>query len=425
MSRSNKNNGRKKLFKSENETRCSSSSSSSNSEDGDATNRNAAAALDPRSSPYPAGTRVLGGAGAAAAALKGGSEAPTDLVYEYLTRDHRHRGGRQPSAAAAAVTAAVGADKIRTNLKIVRIRKFQSNESKVLLIVDVPPAVRQQQLEQQQKQQQPPPPPTMPPLSATQSAALGGGCAPVEATASLEMGSREIFELSDELAKKFDVDRETAKSFEWRSFSRPDDVIKLLLNDGAAKPVAGGHDEPLAHAGASRKSVGGERASACCASIREDEAAPNGEGCDDGGAAAAAAASSKPATKRKRVSEDRDAATELERDEDDDGGRRRAEAADEAKMPQRSRAARGLLGRQANVPDASGYRGSGQQPPSAVLRNGAATETSTVPTVNKYRDTMVDETWKILKNCATLRRENVDTLHVLVSTASVCVGQGT
>lgn len=406
MSRSNKNNGRKKLFKSENDTRCSSSSSSSNSEDGDVIIRKTSSALDARSSPYPA-RALSGGAGAAAAALKGGSEAPTDLVYEYLTRDHR-AAVREPSASASVAAA----DKIRTNLKIVRIRKFQSNESKVLLIVDVPPTVRQQQLEQQQKQQQPPPPH---PLAG----------APETPSPSLEMGSREIFELSDELAKKFDVDRETSKSFEWRSFSRPDDVIKLLLNDGGVKSVqpmaAGGREEQPAKndgcddddgkvAEKSTIAAAAQISSSSCIIVEEDDVAADDEdGC--GGLA-------KPATKKKRISaaDNRELAVATGFERDDRAG---YAGTDQPKMRPRSRLARGLLGKHHNVLNACGGPKNKAAQPLAGPRTTASTETTTMSTINKYRDTMVDETWKILKNCATLRRENVDTLHVLVSKCAI------
>lgn len=386
MSRSNKNNGRKKLFKSENETRCSSSSSSSTSEDGDVICRKSSSALDARSSPYPA--RVLGGGAGAAAGLKGGSEAPTDLVYEYLTRDHRAL--EPPSASATAPV-----DQIRTNLKIVRIRKFQSDESKVLLIVDVPPAVRQQQLEQQQKQQQPPPHPLA--AGAAQTPHPSPSAPPP-----LEMASREIFELSDELAKKFDVDRETCKSFEWRSFSRPDDVIKLLLTDGAK---AGGPDEQLAPNDNRARSETSSTIGAVTAQVECAEAAT-----EDG--------LSKPAVKRKRISavDDRELAVATGFERDDDWRPRHHSATDETKMRQRSRLVRSLLGKQRNVLNACGPpKGPAAQPPAAARAAASSTETITTPSINKYRDTMVDETWKILKNCATLRRENVDTLHVLVS----------
>lgn len=397
MSRSDKNNSRKKLFKSENETCCSSSSSSSNSEDGDVICRKKSSALDAaRSSPYPA--RVIGGA-----ALQGGSEAPTDLVYEYLTRDHRGTA-REPT---------LSADKIRTNLKIVRIRKFQSNESKVLLIVEVPPAVRQQQLEQQQQ---------LHPLAG--GAPKTPGPLPPLEMPPLEMGSREIFELSDELAKKFDVDKERSKSFEWRSFSRPDDVIKLLLNDGGGMKsvAAGGPDKQLTqNDGHTDKSKTSEKLTVDAAvkirsssSIAEDAIPGNEDSCSS---------LSKPAIKRKRISaaDNRELAVTTGFERDDHHLRYGGTTINMAKMRQRSRLVRGLLGKQRNVRNACGPpKGQAVQPPAAP-RTAASTETTTMPTINKYRDTMVDETWKILKNCATLRRENVDTLHVLVSTSFLFV----
>ncbi|KAL6968897.1 hypothetical protein U1Q18_048311 [Sarracenia purpurea var. burkii] len=139
-------------------------------------------------------------------------------------------------------------DQIRTDVKIVRVKTLDSEESKLLLIVDVLDR-NPFRIEVNNQQHQ----------SVAMAAAKrrrdeeSGKCIKVDIEA-LKRGecpkeirnlctkvrSRRIYKLPDELMRKFD--QKGLKVFEWHSFNRPDEVIKLLLDDGGGAGAAGTSD---------------------------------------------------------------------------------------------------------------------------------------------------------------------------------------
>lgn len=213
MSRSNKNNRKKiKFFKSENETHCSSSSSSSNSDDGDVIKNipNKASFANKNHGTF-----------------MGGSEAPSEEVFfEYLVPKDENLSDMLKS-----YINTENNDASHTDMKIGRIRSLSSNEIKILLIVDVLEnkllkddvnydnyRIGRIDVESSKQEER-----------------------PNDMNIKRKIKSRRIFKLSEELTKKFD--EKELKVFERHSFTKPDDVMKLLLSDDNLKSVASKFDD--------------------------------------------------------------------------------------------------------------------------------------------------------------------------------------
>ncbi len=192
MSRSDKSDG-KKLLKSENKARCPSSSSSSNSNDGDVI-RNA--------------SKVILSSGRDGDSLKGGSEAPSDVFYgEYL-------GGENEESAVAAYNSnwLDQLCRVPTEMKIVRLKKLDSDDSEVLLIFDLP---RRRKVSSEGKA-----------TKQDEREKYRSGC---------KKGLRKRYDVSHGLAKKSEELRLLVS--EERSLHQPSNASKFLPKSDRLKPA--------------------------------------------------------------------------------------------------------------------------------------------------------------------------------------------
>ncbi|XP_065210547.1 uncharacterized protein LOC135838728 [Planococcus citri] len=133
-------------------------------------------------------------------------------------------------------------DQIRTDVKIVRIKTLDSEESKLLLIVDVldrnPFRIEVNSEAAAAKRRRDEESAAAAKCIKVDIEALKRGECPKEIrNLCTKVRSRRIYKLPDELMRKFD--QKGLKVFEWHSFNRPDEVIKLLLDDGGGAGAAG------------------------------------------------------------------------------------------------------------------------------------------------------------------------------------------